>query len=94
MSSKLITIRTNLSDFKAPQYGYDRRGAGPRKTDASGQPYIVNSLPQKNFNVSDFGRSVGPTPNEDFLKQYLKMFLDYQICVLILNDLMVFYFLQ
>ena len=67
MSSKLITIRTNLSDFKAPQYGYDRRGAGPRKTDASGQPYIVNSLPQKNFNVSDFGRSVGPTPNEDFL---------------------------
>ena len=66
MSSKLITIRTNLSDFKAPQYGYDRRGAGPRNTNASGQPYEITNLPKRSFTISDYGRT-SEKPDEDFL---------------------------
>jgi len=67
LGSRLITIRTNLSDYAAPQYGYDRRGAGPRKTNASGQPYVLKDLPQKTFTTADYNAQVGPVPFEDFL---------------------------
>ena len=64
---RLLNIRTNLSDYKAPKYGYDRRGAGPRNTNASGQPYEVENIPKRSFNTSDFGKSTGPQISEDFL---------------------------
>ena len=47
----LLNIRTNLSDYQAPKYGYDRRGAGPRNTNASGQPYEVENIPKRSFNT-------------------------------------------
>ncbi len=65
--ARLLNIRTDLSDYKAPQYGYDRRGAGPRNTNASGQPYEVESVPRRAFNISDYGRNTGPSISEDFL---------------------------
>ena len=52
--SRLLTIRTDLSDYKAPQYGYDRRGAGPRNTNASGQPYELTEIPKRSFSDTDF----------------------------------------
>ena len=64
---RLLNIRTNLSDYKAPKYGYDRLGAGPRNTNASGQPYEVENIPKRTFDASDFGRSTGPQISEDFL---------------------------
>ena len=64
--SRLLNIRTDLSDYKAPQYGYDRRGAGPRDTNASGQPYELRGIPRRTFTQADFG-STSPKPNEDFL---------------------------
>ena len=64
--SRLLNIRTDLSDYKAPQYGYDRRGAGPRDTNASGQPYELRGIPRRTFTQADFG-STFPKPNEDFL---------------------------
>ena len=64
---RLLNIRTNLSDYQAPKYGYDRRGAGPRNTNASGQPYEVENIPKRSFNTSDFGKSTGPQISEDFL---------------------------
>ena len=65
--ARLLNIRTDLSDYKAPQYGYDRRGAGPRNTNASGQPYVVQSLPARTFSIADFGADTGPAISEDFL---------------------------
>lgn len=66
--SRLLTIRTDLSDYKAPQYGYDRLGAGPRNTNASGQPYVLSSIPKRSFDDRDFGRSSsGFLEGEDFL---------------------------
>ncbi len=65
--ARLLNIRTDLSDYKAPQYGYDRRGAGPRNTNASGQPYEVESVPRRAFNISDYGKNTGPAISEDFL---------------------------
>jgi len=67
LGSKLLKIRTDLSDYNAPQYGYDRRGAGPRKTNASGQPYVIKDLPQRKFSTADFDAGVGPQPFDDFL---------------------------
>ena len=64
---RLLNIRTNLSDYQAPKYGYDRRGAGPRNTNASGQPYEVENIPKRSFNTSDLGKSTGPQISEDFL---------------------------
>ena len=52
--SRLLTIRTDLSDYKAPQYGYDRRGAGPHNTNASGQPYELTEIPKRSFSDTDF----------------------------------------
>ena len=63
---RLLTIKTDLSEYKAPQYGYDRRGAGPRNTNASGQPYEVTNLPKRSFTISDYGRT-SEKPDEDFL---------------------------
>ena len=63
----LINIRTNLSDYKNASYGYDRRGAGPLNTNASGQPYEITPIPKKLFNEGDYGRSNGPAVSEDFL---------------------------
>ena len=65
--ARLLNIKTNLSDHNAPQYGYDRRGAGPRKTNASGQPYEVQKIPKRSFDISDYGKSTGPEISEDFL---------------------------
>ena len=67
MEQRLINIRTNLSDYKNASYGYDRRGAGPLNTNASGQPYEITPIPQRSFNVSDFEGSNGPATSEDFL---------------------------
>ena len=64
--SRLLTIRTDLSEYKAPQYGYDRRGAGPRNTNASGQPYELKNIPRRTFSIADFGMS-SEKPDEDFL---------------------------
>ena len=65
--ARLLNIKTNLSEHLAPQYGYDRRGAGPRKTNASGQPYEVQEIPKRSFDTSDYGKSTGPEVSEDFL---------------------------
>ena len=65
--ARLLNIKTNLSDHNAPQYGYDRRGAGPRKTNASGQPYEVEEIPKRSFDTSDYGKDTGPAVSEDFL---------------------------
>lgn len=65
--ARLLNIKTNLSDHNSPQYGYDRRGAGPRKTNASGQPYEVQKIPKRSFDTSDYGKSTGPEISEDFL---------------------------
>ena len=64
---RLINIRTNLSDYKNASYGYDRRGAGPLNTNASGQPYEITPIPKRSFNSSDFEGSNGPATSEDFL---------------------------
>lgn len=64
--ARLLNIKTNLSEHLAPQYGYDRRGAGPRKTNASGQPYEVQEIPKRSFDTSDYGKSTGPEVSEDF----------------------------
>ena len=63
---RLLTIRTDLSEYRTAQYGYDRRGAGPRDTNASGQPYELRGIPRRTFTQADFG-STFPKPNEDFL---------------------------
>ena len=65
--AKLLNIKTNLSEHLAPQYGYDRRGAGPRKTNASGQPYEVQEIPKRSFNESDYDNGTGPKVAADFL---------------------------
>jgi len=65
--AKLLNIKTNLSEHLAPQYGYDRRGAGPRKTNASGQPYEVQEIPKRSFNESDYNNGTGPKVAADFL---------------------------
>ena len=65
--AKLLNIKTNLSEHLSPQYGYDRRGAGPRKTNASGQPYEVQKIPKRSFDNSDYDKSTGPEVSEDFL---------------------------
>ena len=65
--ARLLNIKTNLSEHLSPQYGYDRRGAGPRKTNASGQPYEVQEIPKRSFDTSDYGKSTGPEVSEDFL---------------------------
>ena len=65
--ARLLNIKTNLSEHLAPQYGYDRRGAGPRKTNASGQPYEVEEIPKRSFDTSDYGKSTGPEVSEDFI---------------------------
>ena len=65
--AKLLNIKTNLSEHLAPQYGYDRRGAGPRKTNASGQPYEVQEIPKRSFNESDYNKGTGPKVAADFL---------------------------
>jgi len=66
---RLLNIRTDLSEYRTAQYGYDRRGAGPRNTNASGQPYEIIPLRQRNFNESDFGATTQNTGGqvEDFL---------------------------
>ena len=64
--ARLVNIRTDLSDYKAPQYGYDRRGAGPRDTNASGQPYVLRGIPKRTFTQADFGSNFNK-PFEDFL---------------------------
>ena len=46
---KLLNIKTDLSSYVSAQYGYDRRGSGPRNTNASGQPYEIEGLPKRNF---------------------------------------------
>lgn len=63
---RLLTIKTDLSEYKAPQYGYDRRGAGPRNTNASGQPYELKNLPSRTFTEADFGTNF-QQPFDDFL---------------------------
>lgn len=65
--ARLLNIKTNLSEHLTPQYGYDRRGAGPRKTNASGQPYEVEEIPKRSFDTSDYGKDTGPAISEDFL---------------------------
>ncbi len=65
--AKLLNIKTNLSEHLSPQYGYDRRGVGPRKTNASGQPYEVQEIPKRSFNESDYNKGTGPKVAEDFL---------------------------
>lgn len=66
--SRLLTIRTDLSEYKAPQYGYDRLGAGSRNTNASGQPYELKSTPKRSFSDRDFGLdSSGLLEGADFL---------------------------
>jgi len=65
--ARLLNIRTDLSNHKSPQYGYDRRGAGPRKTNASGQPYEVQEIPKRSFNESDYNKGLGPKQSVDFL---------------------------
>ena len=66
---RLLTIRTDLSEYRTAQYGYDRRGAGPRDTNASGQPYEIIRLRQRNFNETDFNASTELSAGqvEDFL---------------------------
>lgn len=66
---RLLTIRTDLSEYRTAQYGYDRRGAGPRDTNASGQPYEVIEIRQRNFNETDFDASTQLEAGqvEDFL---------------------------
>jgi hypothetical protein len=64
---KLLNIRTDLSSYKNAQYGYDRRGAGPRNTNASGQPYEIESLPTRRFDESDIGSSVQNRQFTDFI---------------------------
>ena len=63
---RLLTIRTDLSEYKAPQFGYDRRGAGPRNTNASGQPYELKNIPRRKFSEADFGTNF-QQPFDDFL---------------------------
>jgi len=63
---RLLTIRTDLSEYKAPQFGYDRRGAGPRNTNASGQPYELKNIPSRTFTEADFGTTY-QQPFDDFL---------------------------
>ena len=63
----LINIRTDLSSYNTAPYGYDRRGAGPINTNASGQPYEIQPIPRRSFNESDYGKSNGPAVSEDFL---------------------------
>ena len=66
--SRLLTIRTDLSEYKAPQYGYDRLGAGSRNTNASGQPYELKTTPKRSFSDRDFGLdSSGLLEGADFL---------------------------
>ena len=63
----LINIRTDLSSYNTAPYGYDRRGAGPINTNASGQPYEITPIPRRSFNESDYEKSNGPLVAEDFL---------------------------
>lgn len=63
---RLLTIKTDLSEYKAPQFGYDRRGAGSRNTNASGQPYELKNLPSRTFTEADFGTNF-QQPFNDFL---------------------------
>jgi len=65
--ARLLNIKTDLSSYKTAQYGYDRRGAGPRNTNASGQPYELENLPTRNFDESDFGSSVQNRQFTDFM---------------------------
>jgi len=64
---RLLNIRTDLSSYNTAQYGYDRRGAGPRNTNASGQPYELENLPTRRFDESDFGSSVQNRQFTDFI---------------------------
>ena len=64
---RLLTIQTDLSTYNTAQYGYDRRGAGPRNTNASGQPYELKNLPTRKFDESDFGSSVQNRHFTDFI---------------------------
>ena len=64
---RLLNIKTDLSSYKTAQYGYDRRGAGPRNTNASGQPYELENLPSRRFNDSDIGSSVQNRQFNDFI---------------------------
>ena len=64
---RLLTIQTDLSTYNTAQYGYDRRGAGPRNTNASGQPYELENLPSRRFNDSDIGSSVQNRQFNDFI---------------------------
>ena len=64
---RLLNIKTDLSSYKTAQYGYDRRGAGPRNTNASGQPYELENLPTRNFDESDIGSSVQNRQFTDFI---------------------------
>jgi len=65
--ARLLNIKTDLSDYQRAKYGYDRRGSGPRNTNASGQPYEIESIPKRSFNESDFGKNTGSSISEDFL---------------------------
>ena len=65
--ARLLNIKTDLSDYQRAKYGYDRRGSGPRNTNASGQPYEIGSIPKRSFNESDFGKNTGSSISEDFL---------------------------
>tara|TARA_B100000767_G_scaffold269854_1_gene292434 strand:- start:1199 stop:3370 length:2172 start_codon:yes stop_codon:yes gene_type:complete len=64
---RLLNIKTDLSSYKTAQYGYDRRGAGPRNTNASGQPYELENLPTRKFDESDFESSVQNRQFTDFI---------------------------
>jgi len=64
---KLLNIKTDLSSYVSAQYGYDRRGSGPRNTNASGQPYEIEGLPKRNFSEKDFNSGIGPKQAEDFI---------------------------
>ena len=64
---RLLNIKTDLSSYKTAQYGYDRRGAGPRNTNASGQPYELENLPTRKFDESDIGSSVQNRQFTDFI---------------------------
>jgi|TARA_R110002153_G_scaffold48128_2_gene135849 hypothetical protein len=63
---RLLNIRTDLSTYNNAQYGYDRRGSGPRNTNASGQPYELTDIPSRSFNESDFGGGTNK-PFQDFI---------------------------
>ena len=75
---------TNLqTDLKSLRYGYDRRGAGPRETNASGQPYIVTPIPEGSINSGlgdeDFllrGGSLLPGAVVRDVSRLTKMFFD------------------